>query len=233
MISYFTLAQITTLTDSISIPVEEPHELSLSFFSLAIKGGWIMIPIILLSFEAIYIFLERYFTIRNAARTDIDFMNKIKDYIYDDKLDVALALCQSINSPISRMIEKGIQRIGCPLNDINAAIENVGNLEIAKLENGLPMLATVSGAAPMIGFLGTVMGMIRAFYDMSNAGNNIDVSLLSNGIYTAMVTTVAGLIVGIIAYLAYNILVAKVERVVFNLEANTTEFMDLLNEPVE
>ena len=233
MISYFTLAQITTLTDSISIPVEEPHELSLSFFSLAIKGGWIMIPIILLSFVAIYIFIERYFTIRNAARTDIDFMNKIKDYIYDDKLDVALALCQSINNPISRMIEKGIQRIGRPLNDINAAIENVGNLEIAKLENGLPMLATVSGAAPMIGFLGTVMGMIRAFYDMSNAGNNIDVSLLSNGIYTAMVTTVAGLIVGIIAYLAYNILVAKVERVVFNLEANTTEFMDLLNEPVE
>ncbi len=234
MISYFTLAQITTVTDSVtSIPVEEPQELTLSFFDMAMKGGWIMIPLILLSFVAIYIFIERYFVIKNAAKTDINFMNKIKDYIYEDKLDVALALCQSINNPISRMIEKGIQRIGRPLNDINAAIENVGNLEIAKLENGLPMLATVSGAAPMIGFLGTVMGMIRAFYDMSNAGNNIDVSLLSSGIYTAMVTTVAGLMVGIMAYLAYNILVAKVEKVVFNLEANTMEFMDLLNEPVE
>jgi biopolymer transport protein ExbB len=131
------------------------------------------------------------------------------------------------------MIEKGLQRIGRPLNDINAAIENVGNLEIAKLETNLPTLATVSGAAPMIGFLGTVMGMIQAFYSMSMAGNNIDVSLLADGIYTAMVTTVAGLIVGILAYLAYNILVARVEKVVFQLEANTSEFMDLLNEPVE
>ncbi|MDA3780655.1 MAG: MotA/TolQ/ExbB proton channel family protein [Bacteroidales bacterium] len=233
MINYFTLAQISTVSDSIATPVQEPEELTLSFFNLALKGGWIMIPIILLSFVAIYIFIERYFAIKNASKTDINFMNKIKDYIYDDKLDSALALCSSINSPVARMIEKGIQRIGRPLNDINAAIENIGNLEITKLENGLPMLATVSGAAPMIGFLGTVMGMIRAFYDMSNAGNNIDVSLLSNGIYTAMVTTVAGLMVGIIAYLAYNILIAKVEKVVFNLEANTTEFMDLLNEPVD
>ncbi|MDY0254813.1 MAG: MotA/TolQ/ExbB proton channel family protein, partial [Tenuifilaceae bacterium] len=136
------------------------------------------------------------------------------------------------NTPIARMIEKGIQRIGRPLSDVTAAIENVGNLEISKLEEGLPTLATIAGGAPMIGFLGTVIGMIRAFYDMSMAGNNIDVGLLSNGIYTAMVTTVAGLIVGIAAYFGYNILVAKVEKVVFTMEANTTEFMDLLNEPV-
>jgi biopolymer transport protein ExbB len=221
------------LQDSINTAVAEAGVLKLSYWELAIKGGWIMIPIAILSVIAVYIFVERYFAIKKASQTDINFMNKIKDYIHDDKIDSALALCMSTQSPVARMIEKGLQRIGRPLNDINAAIENVGNLEISKLEKNLPALATVSGAAPMIGFLGTVMGMIRAFYDMSNAGNNIDVSLLSNGIYTAMVTTVAGLMVGIIGYLAYNILVARVEKVVFQLEANTSEFMDLLNEPVE
>ncbi len=160
-------------------------------------------------------------------------MNRIKDYIHDGKIDSALSLCESNDTPVSRMISKGVKRIGRPLNDVNAAIENIGNLEVSKLEKNLPTLATVAGAAPMIGFLGTVMGMIQAFYAMANAGNNIDVSLLANGIYTAMVTTVAGLIVGIIAYFAYNILVAKVEKVVFTMEATTTEFMDLLNEPIK
>ncbi len=221
------------LQDSINTAVAEAGELKLSYWELAMKGGWIMIPIAILSVIAVYIFIERYLAIKKASQTDINFMNKIKDYIHDDKIDSALALCQSTNSPVARMIEKGLQRIGRPLNDINAAIETIGNLEISTLEKSLPTLATVSGAAPMIGFLGTVIGMIRAFYDMSNAGNNIDVSLLSNGIYTAMVTTVAGLMVGILAYLAYNILVAKVEKVIFQLEANTSEFMDLLNEPVE
>ncbi|MCK5170247.1 MAG: MotA/TolQ/ExbB proton channel family protein [Bacteroidales bacterium] len=232
MNNLFMLLQIN-LTDSINTTVAEAGEIKLSYWELGLKGGWIMIPIAVLSVIAVYIFIERYFAIKQASQTDINFMNKIKDYIHDDKIDSALALCQSTNSPVARMIEKGLQRIGRSLNDINAAIETVGNLEISTLEKNLPTLATVSGAAPMIGFLGTVIGMIRAFYDMANAGNNIDVSLLSNGIYTAMVTTVAGLIVGIIAYLAYNILVAKVEKVVFQLEANTSEFMDLLNEPVE
>ena len=191
-----------------------------------------MIPIILLSIIAVYIFFERYFVIRKLSKEDTNFMDRIKDFIHDGKIESAQALCQSIDSPTSRMIEKGIQRIGRPLNDITAAVENVGKLEIYKLEKGLPTLATVAGGAPMIGFLGTVMGMIIAFYDMSNAGNNINVALLSNGIYTAMVTTVAGLIVGIIAYFAYNILVAKVEKIVNHLEARTSEFMDLLNEPV-
>ncbi|MCB2195079.1 MAG: MotA/TolQ/ExbB proton channel family protein [Bacteroidetes bacterium] len=232
MYNFLMFLQIN-LTDSISTEAAEAGELKLSYWEMALKGGWIMIPIVILSIVAVYIFIERYFAIKKASQTDINFMNRIKDYIHDDKIDSALALCQSTQSPVARMIEKGLQRIGRPLNDINAAIENVGNLEISKLEKNLPALATVSGAAPMIGFLGTVMGMIRAFYDMSNAGNNIDVGLLSNGIYTAMVTTVAGLMVGIIGYLAYNILVAKVEKVVFQLEANTSEFMDLLNEPVE
>ncbi len=223
----------TNVTDSIATASEEAGELTLSYWELSLKGGWIMLPIVILSIVAVYIFVERYLAIKKASQTDVNFMNKIKDYIHDDKLDSALALCQSTNSPVSRMIEKGLQRIGRPLNDINTAIENVGNLEISKLEKSLPTLATVAGAAPMIGFLGTVMGMIRAFYDMANAGNNINVALLSNGIYTAMVTTVAGLMVGIVAYLAYNILVAKIEKVIFQLEANTTEFMDLLYEPVE
>ena len=212
--------------------LEESEQASLSFGELVLKGGWIMVPIILLSLIAIYIFVERFYVITRAGHEDMNFMNRIKDYIYDSKIDAAVALCKSSTSPASRMVEKGITRIGRPLNDVNTAIENVGKLEVYKLEKGLPTLATVAGAAPMIGFLGTVIGMIKAFYDMSNAGNNIDVSLLSNGIYTAMVTTVAGLIVGILAYFAYNILVAKVEKVIFRLEATSTEFMDILNEPV-
>lgn len=210
----------------------QPDELKMNFWQLAMKGGWIMIPLLLLWVIAVYIFFERFWAIKKASRTDENFMNRIKEYIHEDKIEAALALCRSNESPVSRMIEKGIQRIGRPLADVNQAVENVGNLEISKLEESLPTLATIAGGAPMIGFLGTVIGMIRAFYDMSMAGNNIDVGLLSSGIYTAMVTTVAGLIVGIAAYFGYNYLVAKIEKVVFKLEANTTEFMDLLNEPV-
>lgn len=227
----FQILQIA-LQDTVTNQSGEAEELSLSFWNLAIKGGWVMIPILLLSIVAIYIFFERYFIIRKLSKEDVNFMDKIKDYIHDEKIDSAQALCHSIDSPTSRMIEKGIQRIGRPLNDINAAIENVGKLEIYKLEKGLPTLATIAGAAPMIGFLGTVMGMIIAFYEMANAGSNINVALLSKGIYTAMVTTLAGLIVGIVAYFAYNILVAKVEKIVYHLEARSSEFMDLLNEPV-
>jgi biopolymer transport protein ExbB len=213
--------------------LEEPGEITLSFGELVLKGGWVMVPIILLSIIAIYIFFERFYVIARAGREDMNFMDRIKDYIYDSKIDAAISLCRSSVSPAARMVEKGISRIGRPQHDVNTAIENVGKLEVYKLERGLPTLATIAGAAPMIGFLGTVIGMIKAFYDMSNAGNNIDVSLLSNGIYTAMVTTVAGLIVGILAYFAYNILVAKVEKVVFRLEATATEFMDILNEPAK
>ena len=222
-----------TLQDQIPSALDAPKEVSMPLWDLALKGGWIMIPILVLSVIAVYIFVERYFAIRKAEKMDINFMNRIKDYIHDGKIESALALCQSTDSPIARMIEKGIQRIGRPLNDINAAIENVGRLEVFKLERGLPALATAAGGAPMIGFLGTVTGMIRSFYDMTMAGNNIDVRVLSSGIYEALVTTVAGLVVGIIAYFAYNVLVANVEKVVNDLEAQTTEFMDLLNEPVK
>lgn len=220
-----------SMADSLTL-AQQAGELRMSYWDLAMKGGWVMIPIILLSLVAVYIFFERYFAIKKASQIDTNFMNRIRDYIHEGKIDNALTLCQSYTNPVSRMIEKGVQRIGRPLSDIVSAIENVGKLEIYQLEKGLPTLATVAGGAPMIGFLGTVMGMIRAFYDMSMAGNNIDVTLLSRGIYTALITTVAGLIVGIIAYFAYNYLVARVEKVVNKLEANSTEFMDLLNEPV-
>jgi len=216
----------------VSVPVETAAE-ELTLLDFAIKGGWVMIPIVLLSFIAAYIFIERYYVIRKATREDQNFMNRIKDYIHDGKLEAALALCRSTDSPSARMIEKGVSRLGRPLQDIQTAIENVGKLEISKLEKSFPTLATITGAEPMLGFLGTVIGMVQSFYAMSAAGNNIEVSLLSDGIYTALITTVAGLIVGILGYFAYNTLVVRVERVVFNLEATLTEFMDILNEPVK
>lgn len=206
---------------------------TMNFLEMSLKGGWIMIPILILSVIAVYIFVERYLTIQKAAKEDATFMSEIRNFIVQGKIDEARIRCKSNPSPVALMIDKGITRIGKPLSDVREAIENVGKLEVVKLEKGLSTLATVSGAAPMIGFLGTVLGMIRAFYDMANAGGNFSISMLSNGIYTAMVTTVAGLIVGLIAYLAYNILVTKVNTVVHKLELNATEFMDLLNEPTE
>ncbi|HOS84259.1 MAG: colicin uptake protein TolQ [Bacteroidetes bacterium ADurb.Bin217] len=205
----------------------------LSFWNMTLKGGWIMIPIFLLSILAVYIMVERYFAIQKAEKEDDNFMKEIKTYIQQGKIEEARIRCKNNTSPVALMIDKGISRIGKPLADVREAIENVGKLEVFKLEKRLPLLATVSGAAPMIGFLGTVLGMIRAFYDMANAGGNFSISMLSNGIYTAMVTTVAGLIVGVVAYLGYNLLVAKVNKVVNKLELRATEFMDLLNEPIE
>lgn len=227
------IAFIQLILQGGSVPVEKAGEMKLTLLDLAIKGGWVMIPIILLSFVAAYIFIERYYVIRKATKEDMNFMNRIKDYIHDGKIDAALALCRSTDSPSARMVEKGISRLGRPLQDISTAIENIGKLEISKLEKGFPTLATITGAEPMLGFLGTVIGMVKSFYAMSQAGNNIEVSLLSDGIYTALITTVAGLIVGIIGYFAYNTLVVRVEKVVFNLEATLTEFMDILNEPVK
>lgn len=233
MIRFITILQAGMNEAAVADSLNQAGELSMPLIKVAQKGGWLMIPIVLLFSVAIYIFIERFFHIQSASKVDTNFMNRIRDYIHDGKLDSALALSQSYRVPQARMIEKGISRVGKPLSDVNTAIENTGRLEIYKLEKGLPLLATISGGAPMIGFLGTVMGMIRAFYDMSMAGNNIDVGQLSNGIYTALVTTVAGLIVGVISFFAYNILVSNVEKVVFQLEATTTEFMDLLNEPAK
>ena len=221
----------TIATPPVLTPVETANDLNL--WDLACKGGIIMIPLLLLSLLSIYIFVERLQVIRRAAREDNSFMERIKDYIHEGNIDSALKLCKKTNTPYSRLIAKGISRLGRPMNDVLVAIENVGNIEIAKLEKGFPWLATTAAGAPMIGFLGTVTGMVRAFYNMALAGNNADISTLSGGIYEALVTTVAGLIVGIIALFAYNYLVSRVDGVMNQLESKTMEFMDLLNEPAE
>lgn len=205
----------------------------LNMRDLSLKGGVIMIPLLILSILAIYIFIERAVVIRKAAREDHTFMDRIKDYIHEGDVDAALNLCKKTDTPYARLIEKGITRLGRPMNDVLVAIENVGNLEVAKLEKGFPWLATAAAGAPMLGFLGTVTGMVRAFYNMASAGTSADITTLSGGIYEALVTTVAGLVVGIIALFAYNYLVARVDGVVNQLEAKTMEFMDLLNEPAD
>jgi len=205
---------------------------SLSVVDLIMKGGWVMIPIIILSVIAVAIFVERYLTIKNADKIPETFMQNIRDYVVNGNIPAAKALCEQTDSPIARMIEKGIMRLGKPLKNIDVAIENVGKLELYKLEKRLPTLATISGAAPMIGFLGTVLGMIRAFFEISSAGNNLDPGMLAGGIYQAMITTAAGLMVGIIAFIGYNYLVAMVEKVVHRMEATSVDFIDLLNEPV-
>lgn len=227
------VAQINDIANEMPNLTGEETIAEINFFTLALKGGWIMIPLVILGIIAVYILIERMVAIRDASKEDSTFMNKIRDYIHDGKIDSAINLCHTTNNPSARMIEKGISRLGRPMNDVLVAIENVGNLEISKLEKGFALLATISGGAPMLGFLGTVTGMVRAFFDMANAGNNVDIALLSSGIYEALVTTVAGLIVGIIAYFAYNYLVLRVDKVIHNMESKTMEFMDLLNEPAE
>ncbi len=201
----------------------------LSFWQMALNGGWLMIPLALLSILAIYIFVERYLVISKASKDAPYFMDRIREFLIDGKRDAAVKVCKQTRAPYAAMIEKGIMRIGRPAADIQSAIENVGNLQIAQMEKGFTMLATISSGAPMIGFLGTVTGMIRAFYDMASAGNNADITLLSSGIYQALTTTVAGLIVGIIAMFAYNYLVGKLDKVVNEMEAKTLEFMDLIS----
>ena len=212
----------------------EPIVKELSVWELIKAGGWwIMIPLALLAIVSIYIFFERLFAINRANRQDHSFMDRIKDYIHRGEVDQALKLCQDTNTPYSRMIEKGVSRIGRPMNDVLVAIENVGNMEVAKLEKGFNWLATTAAGAPMIGFLGTVIGMVQAFFQLASAGNNSNVTILASGIYQALVTTVAGLIVGIIALFAYNFLTSRVNKVMNKLEGKTMEFMDLLNEPAK
>ena len=214
--------------------IPEATEVKINILDLAMKGGWLMIPILLLFFIALGVFIERMLVIKKAAKEDETFMARIKDYIHEGNIKSAERLCQTTNTPYARMIEKGIQRLGRPMNDILVSIENVGSIEIAKLEKGFAWIATTAAISPMIGFLGTVTGMVRAFFDMANAGGgNIDISLLSGGIYEALVTTVAGLSVGIPALLAYNYLTAKVDGVINQMETRTMDFMDLLNEPTK
>ncbi|MBO5084027.1 MAG: MotA/TolQ/ExbB proton channel family protein [Bacteroidaceae bacterium] len=207
--------------------VEAANEMNL--WDMAVKGGWIMIVLALLSVLSIYIFVERLMAIRKASKVDPVFMERIRDYVKTDELKSAINYCRVAGTPAANMIEKGIERIDRPAAEVQAALENAGNLEIAKLEKGLSVMATISSGAPMIGFLGTVLGMVKAFWEMANAGNNIDITLLSSGIYEAMITTVGGLIVGIIAMFAYNYLVSRVDDVANSLEAQTLAFMDLKN----
>lgn len=208
-------------------------EAQLTLFELLLKGGWIMIPLFILAVVAIYIFIERYLTIKKASQIDRNFMNKIRDLVVNDNIDGAKQLCKDHDTPVARMVEKGISGIGRPLNDISASIENAGTLEVFKLEKNTATLGTISGAAPMIGFLGTVTGMIKAFYQLSVAGSNIEPAMLAGGIYEAMVTTATGLAIGIIAYIGYNYLATQIEKIVHRMEATTMEFIDILQEPAQ
>ena len=227
----FIFLQTPIITDTISNPIVEEKTLSIMelISSGGIGGNIIMGTLGLLSIYAIYILVERFSTIKKASIEDESFLKSIKNFVEQKDIQAAKTLCKNTDNPVSRMIEKGIDRIDKPMTDISAAIENQGKLEVYKMENNLANLATIAGAAPMIGFLGTVIGMIVAFHEMASAGGNIDVEMLSKGIYTAMVTTVGGLVVGIIAYIAYNYLVSKIDKVIFQLEARTTEFLDLLH----
>ena len=225
------LQAVDTTALAPAAPVSQ--EMNFSLIEMATKGGWLMIVLLILSIMAIYIFGNKWWLIRKASKIDKNFMKDIHDMIHEGKIKSAIALCQKYDSPVARLVEKGIERIGRPLQDIQTAVENMGNVEVARLEKGLPMLATIAGGAPMIGFLGTVSGMIQAFFRMSTAGNNIDITLLSGGIYEAMVTTVGGLFVGIIAYFGYNFLTSQISNLVFKMERTTIEFIDMLHEPAE
>ena len=223
----------TLLQTDIAQAVPVQQEMSYSLIEMAAKGGWLMWVLLALSIIAIYIFGKKWWIIRQAGKIDKDFMADIRDYIHDGKVKSAQTLCSKYDAPVARMVEAGILRIGKPATDVQAAIENVGNVEVARLEKGLPYLATIAGGAPMIGFLGTVIGMVQAFFNMSNAGNNIDITLLSSGIYTAMITTVGGLIVGILAYFGYNFLTARISSLVYSMENATIKFLDMLGDAGE
>ena len=217
--------------DVMAQAVPQQQAMSYSLIEMATKGGWLMLVLLALSIIALYIFGKKWWMIRQANKIGKNFMDDIRDYIHEGKIKSAITLCEKYDAPVARLVEKGIGRIGRPLADIQTAVENTANVEVARLEKGLSTLATISGGAPMIGFLGTVIGMIQAFFNMSQAGNNIDITLLSSGIYTAMVTTVGGLIVGILAYFGYNYLSSSINSLVFKMESATIEFMDVLHEP--
>ena len=216
-----------------SAAAEDTVQESINLLTMAEYGGWIMIVLSLMLAFAVYLFIERLVILAKATKEDKSFMDRIRDFIKEGKIDSAIKLCQKENTPSARRIEKGVTRVGRPMQDVQVAIENVGNLEVGKLEKGLVLIATIAAGAPMLGFLGTVLGMIQTFFNMAqNASGVIEISSLSEGMYQAMVTTVGGLIVGILAMFAYNFLVSRIDRVVRMLESRTMEFMDLLNEPV-
>lgn len=228
------LLQVLNTTDHLAATQEAPVVENLSILELVFNpaGLWIMIPLFIMLALTIYILIERLLVINRAAKEERNFMNNIRDFIHNGKIESAVALCKGNDTPLARMIEKGLSRIGRPLEDISEAIENTGKLEVSRLEKSVPVLSTVASIAPMVGFLGTVVGMVMAFHSMAANPNNLNITDLAGGIYMAMVTTVAGLIVGIIAYISYNYTVARISRVVNMLETKSTEFLDMLHEPV-
>ena len=224
------MADVQTVVDT-AAAVAAPERITL--WQMALNGGWIMIVLAILLALAIYISVERYLALRQALNAENDnlFMNSIREYIHKGDVDAARSLSKKTNSPLARMVDKGLSRLGRPLSDIQATIENEGKLEVARLEKRVSLVATVASLGPMIGFLGTVTGMVTCFQDMAHAGNNIEINPLATGMYQAMVTTIGGLIVGIICYFLYNVLVTRINKVVLDIEVRATEFMDLLHEP--
>lgn len=217
-------------TTEVLTAVAEPVQESLNILELAMKGGWIMVVLAILSILGVYIFVERFMTLRKSMRRNPYLLDRIKDNLRDNDVKSAMNYCEKQNTPMSRILAKGVKDYKLDTVSVRQVLENNAGLEIANLEKGLPVLSTIAAVAPMLGFLGTVTGMVQAFWQMSNAGNNIDVSLLSGGIYEAMVTTVGGLVVGIIAIFAYNYLVAQVDRVQNFMEADMIEFLEIVAE---
>lgn len=226
----FNILQIAGEAGTSLEAVPQQEVVSFSLLEMAAKGGWLMLVLLALSIIAIYVFGKKWWMIRKAGIVEKNFMRNINELLHEGKMKSALNLCRKYDTPVARIVEKGIGRIDRPLQDIQSTMENTGNVEVANLEKGLPMLATIAGGAPMIGFLGTVMGMIQAFFNMANAGNNIDITLLSGGIYTAMVTTVGGLIVGILAYFGYNFLTSRISDLVYLMNSTTTDFLDMVHD---
>ena len=227
------MLQTILLQVEIASNVMEYHEEKIRILELLFSRGsiWITIPLLIMSMIIVYIFIDRYIAINKAGVEDVNFMNNIRDFIHNNRLDSAIALCKGTNTPIARMIEKGLSRLGKPLSDINETISNVGQMEVGRLEKGMGSISMMATIAPMIGFLGTVIGMVMAFHAMATSGNNLEIKDLSSGIYTALITTVEGLVVGIIGYICYSVLVSKVSKVVLLLESKASDFMDLLHEP--
>ena len=225
---------VKTTVDTLAKTVTPPTgEKTMQVLDLAIKGGWTMIPIGIMSLIAVYLIIERLIAIGKARREDDNFMNHIKDFIHNGKIDAAIALCRATNTPIARMLEKGIARIGNSMEDINIAVENRAKLEVYGLEKNLSILATIAGAAPLMGLIGTVTGMVQTFFGIANSGKGVEIAVLAGGVYQAMVATVGGLIVGTIAYIGYNLLVSRVEKVIYKMELRSVEFVEILQQPVK
>jgi biopolymer transport protein ExbB len=227
-----TLLQIVTEGATTATAAAATTTPSLSLLDLIMKGGWVMLPIGFLSIMAVYLIVERYITISQASKVDPGFMTNVKTMLLDGKTDVALSMCKSTNTPIARLLEKGIKRLGKPVKEIESAVENTGKLEIYKLEKNLSYLGIIAGIAPMFGFVGTISGVIRIFYNISLA-DNISISLIAGGLYEKMITSAAGLVVGILAHIGFHYLNAMIDRVSFQLESTTVEFIDLIQEPTK